>query len=81
MTQGERPSLSGDAAIPVVQVKSGLQLLREALPKKIALWAGGAGVARLNSPVVGVQLMGPLSDLSEAIASWRNAQTAKMIVG
>ena len=74
-------ALSFSAAIPVVQVKSGLQLLREALPKKIALWAGGAGVARLNSPVVGVQLMGPLSDLSEAIASWRNAQTAKMIVG
>ena len=68
--------LSFSAAIPVVQVKSGLQLAREALPKKVVLWAGGAGVARLRSPVEGVQLMGPLSDLTEAVISWRAARPA-----
>lgn len=68
--------LSFSAAIPVVQVKSGLQLAREALPKKVVLWAGGAGVARLPRPVEGVQLMGPLSDLAEAVISWRAARPA-----
>ena len=66
--------LSFSAAIPILQVKSGLQLARDALPKKVALWAGGAGVAKLRSPIEGVQLMGPLSDLTEAVISWRNAQ-------
>jgi MerR family transcriptional regulator, light-induced transcriptional regulator len=65
--------LSFSAAIPVVQVKSGLQLAREALPKKVALWAGGAGVAKLRGPVDGVHSMGPLSDLTEAVISWREA--------
>jgi len=69
--------LSFSAAIPVMQVNSGLKLAREALPKKVALWAGGAAVARLRSPVEGVQLMGPLSDLTEALIAWRNAQPAK----
>jgi MerR family transcriptional regulator, light-induced transcriptional regulator len=64
--------LSFSAAIPILHVKSGLQLAREALPNKVALWAGGAGVARLRNPVEGIQLMGPLSDLTEAVISWRN---------
>jgi methanogenic corrinoid protein MtbC1 len=66
--------LSFSSTIPVVQVKSGLQLAREALPKKVAVWAGGAGVARLRGPVDGVELMGPLSDLTEALISWREGQ-------
>jgi len=65
--------LSFSAAIPIVQVKSGLNLAREALPKKVALWAGGAGVAKLRGPVDGVQSMGPLSDLTEAVISRREA--------
>jgi methanogenic corrinoid protein MtbC1 len=69
-------ALSFSAAIPVAQVKSGLRLAREALSKNIALWAGGAGVARLRNPVEGVQMMGPLSDLTEAVNSWRDAQPA-----
>jgi methanogenic corrinoid protein MtbC1 len=65
--------LSFSAAIPILQVKSGLQLARDALPKKVALWAGGAGVAKLRGPVEGVQLMGPLTDLTEAVISRRKA--------
>jgi methanogenic corrinoid protein MtbC1 len=64
--------LSFSAAIPILQIKSGLQLARDVLPNKVALWAGGAGVARLRNPVEGIQLMGPLSDLTEAVISWRN---------
>jgi DNA-binding transcriptional MerR regulator/methylmalonyl-CoA mutase cobalamin-binding subunit len=66
-------ALSFSSAIPVLQVKSGLQLARDALPKKVALWAGGAGVARLRGPMEGVQLMGPLSDLTGAVIFWRDA--------
>jgi methanogenic corrinoid protein MtbC1 len=69
--------LSFSAAIPVLQVKSGLQLLRGALPKKVALWAGGAGVARLRNLEEGVQLMGPLADLAVAVNAWRNAHDAR----
>jgi DNA-binding transcriptional MerR regulator/methylmalonyl-CoA mutase cobalamin-binding subunit len=68
--------LSFSAAMPVLQVKSGMQLLRGALPKKIALWAGGAGVARLRNLEEGVQLMGPLADLAVAVNAWRNAHDA-----
>ena len=68
--------LSFSAAIPILQVKSGLQLARDALHKKVALWAGGAGVAKLRGPVEGVQLMGPLSDLTRAVIAWREASPA-----
>jgi len=63
--------LSFSAAIPAMQVKSGLKLAREALPKKVELWAGGAGVTRMRSPAEGIQLMGPLSDLSAEVLAWR----------
>jgi methanogenic corrinoid protein MtbC1 len=66
--------LSFSAAIPAMQVKSGLQLARTALPRKIALWAGGAGVMRQRSSAEGVQLMGPLSDLTSAVIAWRDTQ-------
>jgi len=66
--------LSFSAAIPAMQVKSGLQLARTALPRKIALWAGGAGVMRQRNSPEGVQLMGPLSDLKSAVLAWRDAQ-------
>jgi len=63
--------LSFSAAIPAMQVKSGLKVAREALPKKVELWAGGAGVMRIRGPAEGVQLMGLLSDLSAAVLAWR----------
>jgi len=65
-------ALSFSSALPVLQVKSGLQLTREALPKQIELWAGGSGVVRLRHPAEGVQLMGPLSDLVLAVEAWRD---------
>jgi DNA-binding transcriptional MerR regulator/methylmalonyl-CoA mutase cobalamin-binding subunit len=68
--------LSFSSAIPAIQVKSGLEQARAALPTKVALWAGGAGVARQRNPMEGVQLMGPLSNLTEAVIAWREAQPA-----
>jgi DNA-binding transcriptional MerR regulator/methylmalonyl-CoA mutase cobalamin-binding subunit len=66
-------ALSFSMAMPPLQVKSGLQQLRQALPQEVTLWAGGAGVARQRKPEDGVQYMGPLSDLTEAVGVWRGA--------
>jgi DNA-binding transcriptional MerR regulator/methylmalonyl-CoA mutase cobalamin-binding subunit len=66
--------LSFSAAAAPGLVKSGLQQARQALPKDIGLWAGGAGVARQRNSEEGVQLMGPLSDLTEAVNKWRDAR-------
>lgn len=74
--QADIVALSFSVAIPVLQVRSGLLLALAALPKKVTLWAGGAGVTRLRSPVEGVQLMGSLSDLTHAVISWREASPA-----
>lgn len=54
-------------SMPPLQIKSGLQQLRQALPRQVALWAGGAGVARQRKPEDGVQYLGALSDLTEAV--------------
>jgi MerR family transcriptional regulator, light-induced transcriptional regulator len=66
-------ALSFSEAATAVQVKSGFQQTRLALPKDIRLWVGGAGVARQRNPEAGIQLMGSLSDLIEAVNVWRMA--------
>jgi methylmalonyl-CoA mutase cobalamin-binding subunit len=65
--------LSFSEAIPVPQLKTGLQQARLALPEHVALWAGGSGVARQRLVIEGVQLMGPLADLRDAVENWRNS--------
>jgi DNA-binding transcriptional MerR regulator/methylmalonyl-CoA mutase cobalamin-binding subunit len=64
--------LSFSAAINLQQIKTGLQQTRLALPARIDLWAGGAGVARHRNLIEGVKLMGPLTDLIEAVKIWRS---------
>lgn len=64
-------TLSFSSAMPATQVKAGLEQLRQALPPGVLLWAGGSGVARMRKPEAGVQLMGPLADLSAAVSAWR----------
>ena len=68
--------LSFSASATPVLVKSGLQQTRQALPKEIELWAGGAGVARQRNSEQGVRLMGPISDLVEAVKAWRDTRGA-----
>ena len=67
-------TLSFSSAMPAAQVKTGIEKLRNALPGTVSLWAGGAGVARQRNPLAGVELMGPLSDLSAAVNAWRGAR-------
>jgi methylmalonyl-CoA mutase cobalamin-binding subunit/DNA-binding transcriptional MerR regulator len=67
--------LSFSEAIPAPQVKTGLQQARAAIPAHIALWAGGSGVLKQPPSIDGVALMGPLTDLRDAVDSWREASS------
>jgi methanogenic corrinoid protein MtbC1 len=53
-------------------IKTGLQQSRLALPAQVALWVGGSGVGKQRISYEGINLMGPLSDLSETVQIWRN---------
>ena len=64
--------LSLSATMTAQQIKTGLQQVRLALPAPVALWAGGSGVGKQRITIEGVNLMGPLSDLSAAVHVWRN---------
>lgn len=66
--------LSFSAASTPVQVKSGLQQARKAIPDGVELWAGGAGVTRQRKADEGVRFMDPLSDLVDAVDGWRDAK-------
>jgi MerR family transcriptional regulator, light-induced transcriptional regulator len=72
--QADVVTLSFSSTMSPAQVKSGIEQLRKALPPTVALWAGGSGVARQRKAEDGVQLMGPLADLTAAVHSWREAQ-------
>jgi len=65
--------LSFSEAIPAQQVKTGLQQTRAAIPAHVALWAGGSGVLKQPPSIDGVALMGPLTDLRDAVDNWRDA--------
>lgn len=66
-------ALSFSQAYPGRQIAPLLQQLRQQLPETIALWAGGAGVQRLNSSA-GIQLLPDLADAGSALATWRRLQ-------
>lgn len=68
--------LSFTEAVSASQVKTGLQQARAALPAPVALWAGGSGVSKQPPAIEGVMLMGPLSDLRDALAKWRTASVS-----
>ena len=63
-------ALSFSAAYPRRQVAPVLAQLRQALPDDVALWAGGAGVARLED-VAGVRLLPTLDAGRQALAAHR----------
>jgi len=71
--QSDIVALSFSFSMPALQIKSGLQQLRQALPQNVALWAGGSGVARQRKPEDGVQYLGSLSDLTGAVRVFRDA--------
>jgi len=67
-------ALSFSAAFRRRQVPALLQQLRAALPRRIGLWAGGAGVHKVAVPE-GVTCMASLDDAAAAVHGWRSAAT------
>ena len=72
--QADVVALSFSSAYPVRQVAPQLAQLRALLPGTVELWAGGAGVERLQ-PQAGVQLLPSIQHAQEALAAWRAART------
>ncbi len=64
--------LSFSAVNSIQQIKTGLERTRLALPGSVGLWAGGSGVVRQRNSFEEIKLMGPLTDLIEAVKEWRN---------
>jgi len=51
---------------------AGLAELRAMLPIRIRLWSGGAGSARLRTPINGVELLSALASVSDTVNEWRD---------
>lgn len=65
-------ALSFSSAYPQRQVGSALRQLRLALDNRVAIWAGGAGVATLG-PIDRVETLLSLDSGRTALAAWRTA--------
>jgi methanogenic corrinoid protein MtbC1 len=65
-------ALSFSSAFPSRQAGTVLRQLRLALPGRVAIWAGGAGVASL-APIPLVHFMTSLDAGRSALAAWREA--------
>ncbi len=68
--QADVVALSFSAAFPTRQIAPLLEQLRAALPEAVALWAGGAGLARIDA-IEGVRSFLTLEDGLAALAAWR----------
>ena len=69
-------ALSFSMAFPSRQVPVLLQQVREMLPERVALWAGGSGIARV-APQAGVLMLASLTDVPEAVSAWRQRQDSQ----
>jgi DNA-binding transcriptional MerR regulator/methylmalonyl-CoA mutase cobalamin-binding subunit len=59
-------------------MREAIARLRAALPSRVALWCGGAGVARLKKAPPGVQVIARLSDIAAHVARQRNVSAAEV---
>jgi methanogenic corrinoid protein MtbC1 len=69
-------ALSFSAAYPAALAVDGLRDLRERVPAAIAIWAGGAGVARTRRPIPGVTFVRTLADVIALAAEMRSVGQA-----
>lgn len=65
-------ALSFSAAFPKRRLPSLLEQLRSTLPPATALWAGGAGIAKL-APLDGIELLHSLDEVRAAVVRWQAA--------
>lgn len=64
-------ALSFSSNFPAGRVSDGLEQLRKGLPEQVALWCGGAGVARSKRVPEGVLRLSGLDEIGQAIGDWR----------
>jgi DNA-binding transcriptional MerR regulator len=64
-------ALSFSGAYSSRQAVAGLQALRKATPKGIAIWAGGGGIRDKARAVPGVRVVSEVSDTLTALKDWR----------
>lgn len=69
--QADVLALSFSEVMQTAQVKSGIEQVRKALPDSTSLWIGGAGAQKLRNLSPGIRVMGPLSELAEAVVTFR----------
>jgi methylmalonyl-CoA mutase cobalamin-binding subunit len=66
-------ALSFSAAYPAALAVDSLRDLRERVPAAIAIWAGGAGIARTRRTIPGVTLVRALADVIALAAKLRSS--------
>lgn len=64
--------LSFSAAYSPTGAAQGLRELRQALPARHALWAGGHGIKPIRKPIDGVCLLSEFQDLYDCLAAWHS---------
>ncbi len=64
-------ALSFSAAFNEKHAATGLAELRAMLPARIAIWAGGAAVARMRKPIEGVDVLPGLDSVIDKVKAWR----------
>ena len=64
-------TLSFSPAYPHRRTDAGLVELRQALPRKVEIWAGGGGVDRLKRIPDGVTVIRELAAVGSIVAGWR----------
>lgn len=69
-TAADIVALSFSAACPWRKVRDSLIELRAAVPSRVAIWAGGAGLTGRARKVPGVRCFEKLEDLAAALAEW-----------
>ena len=74
--QADVVALSFSVAFPARQTPGLLQQLRSLLPDEVALWAGGAGVAR-SPRLPGIELLSSLDAAIAALSAWRAGKKAQ----
>ena len=70
--------LSFSSAYSPTAAAQGLRDLRQALPARHALWAGGHGVKPIRKPIEGVDLLPEFQDLFDRLTAWKRANAGNV---
>lgn len=77
LKQVDAVCLSFSSAYAGTLAAQGLRDLRQALPARHALWAGGHGVKAIRKPIEGVCLLAEFADLYACLGAWKREKGGK----